>query len=84
LVAAAHEEPFAHKDEDMRTVRRPRHYVARHWLMLLRPVLRYSQSRAAFVLRGVGSSTGPVLRLERRRRPRRTFDGAERREARVA
>jgi len=68
----------------MRTVRRPRHYVARYWLILLRPMLRYSHSRDAFVLRGVGSSVGPVLRMNRRMRRRAAFDGAERREARVA
>jgi hypothetical protein len=68
----------------MRTVRRPRHYVARYWLILLRPALRYSYTREAFVLRGVGSSIGPVLRMERRSRARTNFDGVERREARVA
>jgi hypothetical protein len=68
----------------MRTVRRPRRYVARHWLILLRPVLRYSHAREAFVLRAVGSSIGPVLRMERRTRTRTAFEGAERREARVA
>lgn len=51
----------------MRTIRRPRHYIARHWLMLARPLLRYSASRDAYVLRGIGVHTGPVLRLERRR-----------------
>jgi len=47
--------------------------------MLMRPVLRYSVSRDAYVLRGVGRHVGPVLRVDRRmvRRPR--FDGAERR-----
>jgi hypothetical protein len=74
---------FALKDGDMRTVKRPRRYVARHWLVLLKPVLRYSASRDAYVLRGVGNETGPVLRRDRRR-SRRTFNGAERRHARVA
>ena len=70
----------------MRTVMRPRRYLARHWLVLLRPALRYSASRDAYVLRAVGTRMGPVVRLERRlagRRTPRTFEGAERR-ARVA
>jgi hypothetical protein len=68
----------------MRTVRRPRRYLPRHWIILMRPALRYSQTRQAFVLRGVGSSLGPVLRIERRTHASRSFEGAERREARVA
>ena len=32
----------------------------------MRPVLRYSSTRDAFVLRIVGSHRGPVLRRERR------------------
>jgi hypothetical protein len=67
---------------DMRTVKRPRRYVARHWLVLMRPVMRYSAARDAYVLRGVGRRVGPVLRLDRRRRQR--FDGVERRGTRVA
>ena len=71
----------------MRTVKRPRRYLARHWLVLMRPVLRYSVSRDAYVLRGLGARVGPVVRLDRRlagpRNPR-TFDGVERRRARVA
>jgi hypothetical protein len=65
----------------MRTVRRPRHYVSRQWLALLRPLFRYSTTRDAYVLRGVGHHAGPVLRLERRRQHRagRAFDGVERR-----
>jgi hypothetical protein len=63
---------------------RPRRYVEHHWLTLLRPVYRYSYSRDAFVLRGVGSSFGPVLRLERRARRERPLDGIERRTARMA
>jgi hypothetical protein len=52
--------------------------------MLLRPALRYSTSRDAYVLRGVGRQVGPVLRVDRRlvRRPR--FEGAERRRTSVA
>jgi hypothetical protein len=67
----------------MRTVKRPRRYVARQWLVLLRPLLRYSHTREAYVLRGVGSTVGPVLRAERRAR-RRAYDGAERRGRRSA
>jgi hypothetical protein len=67
----------------MRNVRRPRHYVARRWLLMLKPVLRYSHTREAFILRGVGASVGPVLRLDRRR-AKRTVDGADRRAAHVA
>ncbi|HSZ05383.1 MAG TPA: hypothetical protein VK778_09300 [Solirubrobacteraceae bacterium] len=66
----------------MRTVKRPRRYLARHWLALLRPVLRYSAARDAYVLRVVGRHVGPVLRVDRRRR--RAFDGVERRSTRVA
>jgi hypothetical protein len=61
----------------MRTVRRPRHYVARHWLLLARPLFRYSAVRDAYVLRGVGRRTGPVLREDRRHA--QSFDGVERR-----
>jgi hypothetical protein len=69
----------------MRTARRPRRYVARHWLLLMRPFLRYSGSRDAYVLRGVGRQFGPVLRGERRvMRGPRPFDGVERRGVRVA
>jgi hypothetical protein len=64
----------------MRTVRRPRRYVAKRWLTLLRPVLRYSTSRDAYVLRVVGRHVGPVMRVDRRVFPRRRFeDGVERR-----
>jgi hypothetical protein len=66
----------------MRTVKRPRRYVARHWLLLLRPAVRYSASRDAYVLRGVGRRVGPVLRIDRRRRER--SDGVDRRTTRVA
>jgi len=69
----------------MRTVKRPRRYIARHWLVLMRPFLRYSTPRDAYVLRGVGRHLGPVLRPERRHPPRRrSFDGVERRHTRVA
>ena len=46
-------------------------------MALLRPFLRYSRSRDAYILRGVGSSRGPVLRVDRRHG--QPFDGVERR-----
>ena len=58
--------------------------MPRRWLTLLRPLLRYSYSRDAFVLRGLGRSVGPVLRAERRRARHRPIDGIERRRARIA
>jgi hypothetical protein len=63
----------------MRSVGRPRRYVARYWLLLLKPALRYSTTRDAFVLRGIGNSRGPVLRPDRRKRQQRTFEGIDRR-----
>jgi len=64
----------------MRSAVRPRRYVARGWLLILRPVLRYSATRDAYVLRGLGNSTGPVLRVDRRRRRRQEpFTGTDRR-----
>jgi hypothetical protein len=63
----------------MRTVRRPRRYVKRHWLTLLGPVLRYSASRDAYVLRGIGRRYGPALRPDRRVMRRRRLDTPERR-----
>jgi hypothetical protein len=66
----------------MRSATRPRRYVAQHWLLLLKPALRYSVTRDAFVLRLLGNSAGPVLRPDRRRRRRREpFQGVERRRA---
>ncbi len=51
----------------------------------MRPLLRYSESRDAYVLRWVGRSIGPVLRAERRLTgTSRGFDGVDRRGARVA
>jgi hypothetical protein len=47
----------------------------------MRPLFRYSYSRDAFVLRGVGRSFGPVLRLNRRERRVRPLDGIDRRSA---
>jgi hypothetical protein len=63
----------------MRTQQRPRRYVAEHWLSLLKPVLRYSATRDAFVLRAIGNSSGPVLRVDRRHRRSPVYEGAERR-----
>jgi hypothetical protein len=63
---------------------RTRRYVARYWLALLRPLFRYSHSRDAYVLRGVGRSFGPVLRPERRVQRDSPLDGIERRAARIA
>ena len=62
----------------MHTVQRPRHYVSSVTLTAMRPVLRYSSIRDAFVLRGVGSHRGPVLRRERRSAGA-PYDGPERR-----
>jgi hypothetical protein len=50
----------------------------------MRPVLRYSNARDAYVLRLVGSNVGPVLRADRRHQPRTAFEGVERRHTRVA
>ncbi len=61
----------------MRTIRRPRRYIDASWITLLRPILRYSRSRDAYILRGVGASRGPVLRVDRRHG--QPFDGVDRR-----
>jgi hypothetical protein len=68
----------------MRTQQRPRRYVAPHWLLVLKPVLRYSATRDAYVLRGIGNSTGSVLRVDRRHRGRSSYAGAERRRVSAA
>jgi hypothetical protein len=69
----------------MRSAPRPRRYVARFWLLTLRPVLRYSATRDAFVLRLVGNSRGPVLRPDRRRGRRpEPFEGVDRRGVQTA
>ena len=52
----------------MRTVRRPRRYVAQHWLKLLAPAFAYDYTRDAYILRGFGERLGPVLRGDRRAR----------------
>jgi hypothetical protein len=51
---------------NVRAVRRPRRYVAKHWLLLLRPLFAYNFTRDAYVMRGVGLRFGPVLREDRR------------------
>lgn len=70
----------------MRTQPRPRRYIARHWFMLLKPVVRYSATRDAWVLRWLGRSKGPVLRVDRRARRRglSPYAGKERRSMGVA
>jgi|HubBroStandDraft_6_1064221.scaffolds.fasta_scaffold196203_2 hypothetical protein len=68
----------------MRTHPRPRRYVAQHWMLLLKPVLRYSATREAFVLRVVGGSTGPVLRVNRRHHRQLSHTGVDRRRMHAA
>jgi hypothetical protein len=67
----------------MRTVPRKRRFLAGHWLSLLAPVIRYSNSRDAYVLRVVGNRMGPVLRVDRRLE-RRQVEGVDRRRAHAA
>ena len=62
----------------MRDSPRPRRYLGRPGLVVLRPLLRRSASRDAYVLRGVGNRFGPVLR-QNRRHDQLPIDGAERR-----
>jgi hypothetical protein len=57
---------------------RPRHYVSRATLALVRPLFRYSLSRDAYVMRLIGNTRGPVLRRERRHLERE-YAGGERR-----
>lgn len=45
----------------MRTTPRRRHHVHPVVLALLRPALRYSYTREAYVLRGIGNHRGPVF-----------------------
>lgn len=68
----------------MRTQQRPRRYVSRPWLMALKPMLRYSATRDAFVMRAIGNSAGPVLRADRRKTHRSQYGGAERRNVSTA
>jgi hypothetical protein len=67
-----------------RSTARPRRYIPRALLFLLRPLLRYSSTREAYVLRLLGGSLGPVLRPARRDRPEPAVEGVERRSARIA
>ncbi|WP_372790570.1 hypothetical protein [Paraconexibacter sp.] len=46
---------------------RARTPISRTKLALLRPILRYSQGRDAYVLRAIGNHRGPVFKAERRR-----------------
>jgi hypothetical protein len=71
-------------EKPMRTQQRPRRYVSRHWLVALKPVLRYSVTRDAFVLRAIGNSSGPVLRMDRRKTRLAGYSGAERRHVSTA
>ncbi len=59
----------------MRTDPRPRHYVSPGVLAAMRPILRFSHRRNAYVLRLAGNRTGPVLRRERRGREAMYRDG---------
>jgi hypothetical protein len=68
----------------MRTQQRPRRYLASPVLMALKPVLRYSATRDAFVLRGIGGKAGPVLRADRRGARRTEYAGVERRRMHAA
>jgi hypothetical protein len=47
----------------MRTSHRPRRGVTPRRLRFLRPFVRYSRSRDAFVLRIIGNRWGPVWRI---------------------
>jgi hypothetical protein len=66
-------------DEILRIERRPRRYVARHWLIVLAPLFAYNHSRDAYVLRIGGRHIGPVLRPDRRVQRERPADGTDRR-----
>ena len=57
---------------------RPRYHLSPAVLTLVRPVLRKSPTRDAYVLRMVGNHFGPVLRYDRRR-SREPYVGIERR-----
>lgn len=63
----------------MQRTARPRRYVAPGLLFVLRPLLRYSYGRSAYVLRIVGEHRGPVLRQDRRRL-QSSYHGRERRD----
>jgi hypothetical protein len=46
---------------DPHSVHRTRHRVGNTTLAVLKPVLRHSSSRRAWILRGIGDHWGPVL-----------------------
>ncbi len=48
-------------------------------LIAMRPFLRYSSGRDAYVVRIVGNRFGPVMRPDRRRGHRSSFQGIDRR-----
>lgn len=48
----------------MRTHARERRQITTAKLRLLRPILRYSYARDAYILRLVGDSVGPVFQLD--------------------
>jgi hypothetical protein len=47
-------------------VQRPRHDLPAPAIWALRPVMRFSNSRDAYVLRGIGHRVGPVVRRRTR------------------
>jgi hypothetical protein len=59
---------------------RPRHYLAPTAVAVLRLLFRYSEGRDAYVLRLIGHSSGPVLKIDRRRE-QRALPGPDRRRA---
>jgi hypothetical protein len=62
----------------MRLSPRPRRYVSPVTLTICRPLLEHDGWRDAYLLRGVGTRYGPVLRADRRRR-NHAYAGPERR-----
>jgi hypothetical protein len=67
----------------MRDQPRKRRYVDQRLLTLIRPLIRYSGTRDAYVLRVLGNRAGPALRVERRRSRALSYGGVERRAARA-
>jgi hypothetical protein len=55
-------ESSSSRNRVFRATPRPRHYVSRRTLSLLRPLFAYNHNRDAYILRGVGKRVGPVLR----------------------
>jgi hypothetical protein len=56
------EDPAIERATMTRTSPRPRRTVGPMTLAVLKPFVRYSSWRDAYVLRGVGDRTGPVLK----------------------